>query len=166
MSDVFDSNIFRAFGKAKVKRIEKTLKDLIRETLERMGYPCDGQEISFYLSFMKTKKRTIVQDPHIDFKWETVDPWYIDDSPARKSKRGRKLDYKERTPFIAFFPLTPDGMAVEVWQARDDHRTGRDGVLVHIPFGCMMIARGDVVHAGGFSSSSHGNPRSHLYSKL
>eukprot|EP00977_Amphora_coffeiformis_P020597 scaffold8374_cov175-Amphora_coffeaeformis.AAC.36 len=164
-SDVFDSDVFRTWGKKKVKQTEKVLKQLIRTSLEDMGYPCKGHEIDFYLSFMKTKLRTIVQDPHIDFKWESVDPWYVDESeaPRRKTKRGRKLDYKERVPFIAFFPLTSDGMAVEVWQAREDHGKGRDGVLVHIPFGTMMIARGDVVHAGGFSNSENGNPRCHLY---
>ena len=166
-SDVFDSDIFRQCGTKKVKHAEKALKQLIRCSLEDMGYPCKGHEIDFYLSFMKTKLRTIVQDPHIDFKWESVDPWYVDESPAqrRSTKRGRKLDYKERVPFIAFFPLSSDGMAVEIWQAREDHGKGRDGVLVHIPFGTTMIARGDVVHAGGFSNSEYGNPRCHLYSK-
>ena len=107
------------------------------------------------------------KDPHIDFLPQTVDPWYVDESPAarRRTGRGKRLGYKERVPFIAFFPLTPDGMAVEVWEARDDHRCGRPGVLVHIPYGCMMMARGDVVHAGGFSNSSRGNPRCPLYSE-
>ena len=168
LSDVFDSDVFRAAGKKKVNKIERDFKNLIKQTLEEMGYPCVGQEIEFYLSFMKTLRRTIVQDPHIDFKFETVDPWYVDDSCSTRprSKRGRKLEYKERVPFIAFFPLTPDGMAVEVWEARENHREGRDGVLVHIPFGSMMIARGDVVHAGGFRNSSSGNPRCHLYGKF
>lgn len=149
-----------------MKTVEKTFKSLIRQALEDMGYSCAGQDIEFYLSFMKTKNRTVAQDPHIDFKFPAVDPWYVDESPStRRAKRGRRHDYTERVPFIAFFPLTEAGMAVEVWPARADHRTGRDGVLVHIPFGSMMIARGDVVHAGGFSSFPNGNPRCHLYSK-
>ena len=164
-SDVFDSDIFRSSGKKKVKAIEDEFKSLLRNTMENMGYPCSGHDIEFYLSFMRTRSRTVVQDPHIDFKHETVDPWFVDESPTTRRGRGRRLGYKERVPFIAFFPLTPDGMAVEVWEARDDHRLGRPGVLVHIPYGCMMMARGDLVHAGGFSNSSRGNPRCHLYSE-
>lgn len=164
-SDVFDSDIFRSSGKKKVKAIENEFKSLLRNTMENMGYPCSGHDIEFYLSFMRTRKRTVVQDPHIDFRHETVDPWFVDESPTTRRGRGRRLGYKERVPFIAFFPLTPDGMAVEVWEARDDHRFGRPGVLVHIPYGCMMMARGDLVHAGGFSNSSRGNPRCHLYSE-
>jgi hypothetical protein len=163
VTDTFDSELFKSFGAVNVRRIETLLSQAIRQSLEDMGYPC-GDDISFYLSFMKTNRRTVVQDPHIDFKWEAVDQWLVNESPTRRrTKRGRKLDYKERVPFIAFFPLTPDGMAVEFWQARYDHEKGRSGVLVHIPFGCLMIARGDVVHAGGFSNSQSGNSRCHLY---
>jgi len=67
-------------------------------------------------------------------------------------------------------------MTVEVWQARNkhdkperpEHATGR---LVKIPYGQILLLRADVVHAGGFLTTTttgaddhhQGQPRGHMY---
>ena len=100
-------------------------------------------------------------------------------SPSRASnKRSQKLHYKNRVPFVAFFPLTKMGMTLQMWKSRADHyqfnndTSDDDGILVKLPMGVMMITRGDTIHAGGFMGSKigkngekfvNGDPRGHLY---
>ena len=58
-------------------------------------------------------------------------------------------------------------MNIEIWKARSDHRQMNDGdrgIVVHIPMGVFLLARGDVVHAGGWwNDTMLGNPRARLY---
>jgi len=61
--------------------------------------------------------------------------------------------------FIAFMPLTSDGMFLQLW--KKEEMVGR---LVFIPFGSVLIVPIDTLHAGGMcSSSSTGNIRMHFY---
>ena len=58
--------------------------------------------------------------------------------------------YKESVPFVALFPLSKEGMTVEVWNARTKHDAPRcnddkTGVLVNISYGQILLLRGDVV---------------------
>ena len=66
-------------------------------------------------------------------------------------------------PFIAFAPLSSEGSEIYVWKHRRDHRfsSGLDKMRVFIPYGAMLILRGDTVHAGGLltKNSALGNPR-------
>ena len=42
-------------------------------------------------------------------------------------------------------------MNIEIWKARSDHLQMKDddrGIVVHNPMGVLLLARGDVVHAG------------------
>ena len=158
-----------------------------RQALSEMGYMMTEQQVDFHLSFLKTDDQSLAQEPHIDFRWETVLD-HPDDAvtasttdttnPGRRSsKRNRKVPYNERVPFVAFIPLVAEGMQLEVWKARDPrtlklpnnaetNETDNDddkGIVVDIPVGIMFFARGDVVHAGGFRTGDHGNPRGHLY---
>jgi hypothetical protein len=76
------------------------------------------------------------------------------------------LPYKERVPFVAFFPLTTAGLKIELWKSRKhDHLPSTDpGIVIDIPPGVMLLARGDVVHAGGYmNDQTSGDPRGHLY---
>jgi hypothetical protein len=83
------------------------------------------------------------------------------------------------TNYIGFFPASETGMFIEVWPGRPgkhmykDKRTGIDermpGTVVYIPYGVMLLVRGDTVHAGGMHcdtyNNPYGNPRLHLYIK-
>ena len=109
---------------------------------------------------------------------------------ARRRTRATILPYPYRVPLVAFFPLTASGMHIEVWKdyettpTNSAHTSENDdddssstsasslqqstpphpGTLVHIPYGCAFLCRGDVVHAGGFSGHAPtGDPRCHLY---
>lgn len=145
-----------------VQEMEKYLSSRIRQELVRIGYCVENQELQLYLSFMKTLK-TEVQAPHIDFHWEDISPGNF-----KKRPRAYKDNYKEWVPFIALFPLTQDGMTIEVWNSRSKHslpecNEGLYGVLVNIAFGEILVLRADVVHAGGFATAASGNPRGHFY---
>ena len=128
--------------------------------LDMIEHKKESQSVSFNLSFVKTKEgNNEAQDPHVDFRWSSL-------SQEGCGARGdRSLAWKEKVPFSCFFPLTRSGMKLEIWKHRSDHRQGRDekGVLIDIPFGVMLLMRGDTVHAGGFANGSHGDPRGHAY---
>jgi hypothetical protein len=74
-----------------------------------------------------------------------------------------------KVPFIALFPLTADGMTVELWHGRSRHDRPLQadheyGSLVHIAYGKILLLRADVVHAGGFANNAEsGDPRAHFY---
>jgi hypothetical protein len=80
------------------------------------------------------------------------------------------VKYNEWLPFIAVCPLTEEGMTIEVWNALTIHEVAEceeeeTGVMVHIPYGKLLLLRCDLVHAGGFRTESSllGNPRCHFY---
>ena len=77
----------------------------------------------------------------------------------------KKAPFKERVPFVVFMPLTEAGMAVEIWQHRNNHtaKLHQLGEVVEIPYGTMLLTRGDTVHAGGFVNGTQGDPRAHFY---
>lgn len=138
------------------------LSSKIRQALIKIGYCSEDQELQLYMSFLKTLK-TEVQRPHIDYHWKDISPRYF-----KKRPRSYNGNYEEWVPFIALFPLTQDGMTVEVWNARSNHdmpacNEDAEGVIVNIAFGEMLVLRADVVHAGGFATAVSGNPRGHFY---
>jgi hypothetical protein len=121
----------------------------------------EDQNIQLHLSFVKTLA-TKVQAPHIDFRWEDLEP--------RRERRSKGFcgNYNEWVPFIALFPVTEAGMTVEVWNARREHHVPvstehKQGRLVEVPYGMILLLRADVVHAGGFATAASGNPRCHYY---
>jgi hypothetical protein len=153
--------IFASINPDQVLQYEIAMTVKLRQALCEMGYCSSEQNIELHLSFLKTME-TEVQPPHIDYQWDAIEPTYFTKTP--RSFRGR---YKEWVPFIALFPLTFDGMTVEVWHARKDHchppAQNQTGAIVTIPFGSILLLRADVVHAGGFQTSYTGNPRAHFY---
>mmetsp|Transcript_4534 Transcript_4534/g.7413 ORF Transcript_4534/g.7413 Transcript_4534/m.7413 type:complete len:372 (+) Transcript_4534:85-1200(+) len=98
--------------------------------------------IEYQGSFMKTDT-TIPQPPHVDFKWELLQ------------------EEKDRF-FIAFFPLTDEGMFLQLWPNRCKTET-TSGFIVYIPQGKLLMVPSDTVHGGGFKAGENGNLRFHLY---
>lgn len=157
-----DHELFSASNPAHVSEMEAFITIKIREQLTSIGYCSKDQDLQLYLSFLKTLK-TEVQPPHIDYHWQNISP-----QDFHKRPRSYKGNYKEWVPFIALFPLSRDGMTVEVWNARSKHdvpenKEDETGILVDIPFGEILLLRADVVHAGGFATAPSGNPRGHFY---
>jgi len=157
-----DRELFSSFKPSDVLKMEAMVTLKLRDALMDIGYCAPDQSLQLYLSFLKTLESK-VQPPHIDFKWEKISP-----PDFKKRPRSFKDNYKEWVPFIALFPLTNDGMTVEVWNARTRHdvpqcEEDRKGYLIHIPYGKILLLRADVVHAGAFATSASGNPRGHFY---
>jgi hypothetical protein len=63
--------------------------------------------------------------------------------------------------YLAVFPLSPDGMMLQVWK-----KEGGEGKLLFLPENSILILPGDTVHGGGFMTSPAGNLRGHLYIAL
>jgi hypothetical protein len=144
--------------------IEEYLSSIMKQALTEMKYCSHSQDVEWYLSFLKTEK-TDTQPPHIDFHWDKISRAHF-----KSSRSCRKVRYNEWRPFIAVCPLTSEGMTIEVWNARTNHDVAEceeeeTGVMVHIPYGMLLLLRCDVVHAGGFMTSplGSGNPRCHFY---
>jgi hypothetical protein len=157
-----DENLFSSYNHEHVREMEALITSKIRQALVEIEYCAADQELQLYLSFLKSLK-TEVQPPHIDYQWQNISP-----PDFTKRPRSYKGNYKEWVPFVALFPLTTDGMTVEVWNARLRHNIPKcpmeeTGVLVDIPFGKILLLRADVVHAGGFATAASGNPRGHFY---
>ena len=157
---------FASFSNRHVAAMESLITEKVRDALAEIGYCANDQDVQLHLSFLKTRDETDVQPPHIDHQWPNVVP--PENFPNQRPPRSFRGNYREWAPFVALFPLTEDGMTVEVWHARDrhdvpqrpDHRTGQ---IVRLSLGHILLLRGDVVHAGGFCTSDSGNPRGHFY---
>ncbi|GAX27443.1 hypothetical protein FisN_23Hh093 [Fistulifera solaris] len=76
-------------------------------------------------SFLKTDK-TVAQPAHVDYSWKVL------------SERADEL-------WLAFFPLTSQGMILQLWPPH-----GSQGLLVFIPLGKMLLVPSDTIHGGGF----------------
>jgi len=113
------------------------------ESSLRIALDCGDKEISYQGSFLHTEK-TMPQPAHVDFTWET-------------------LELQKENLFLAFFPLTRDGMFLQVWKEVGSQEETSYGKVVFIPYGKMLILPSDTIHGGGFKSSYNGNLRYHLY---
>lgn len=120
--------------------------------LEHLGIPSkDLQSIvksnQFLLSFMSTET-TNPQPAHVDFTWEFLE------------NNGDQIE-------IGFFPLTQDGMFLQIWPRIDDPNITVHGEIIYIPYGKLLTVSSSTIHGGGFRTTldgfQHGNLRSHLY---
>lgn len=83
--------------------------------------------------------------------------------------------YNQHVPYLGFMPVTPDGCYLQIWPdtRRFEDCCTRQGTILFLPMGTMLIMRGDMVHAGGIDSTlqchdkagggGSGCPRVHLY---
>ncbi|CAJ1951122.1 unnamed protein product [Cylindrotheca closterium] len=102
-----------------------------------------------YLGSFLTTEHTMTQPPHVDYMWEILN------------------DYSKEDLKVGFFPLTKDGMFLQVWP-RDDNAEQVKGQLIFIPFGKLLILPAHTIHGGGFRTTARskgpcGNLRFHLY---
>jgi len=105
------------------------------------AYPLHSNQFSYQVSALRCPDENVqVQGAHQDF------------SELHRHRHSENW-------FIGFFPASPLGMFLEIWP-----ETGKPGFVAFIPEGTVVLARMDIVHAGGFETDSeHHNPRGHLY---
>jgi hypothetical protein len=143
--------------------MQQSFEKTIREALGKIGCCVDDQEIEFYLSFLLSTASS-PQDPHIDYKWCDVLPMAGNDYTSES--------YRLTVPFIGLFPTSKEGMRIDIWPHKD-HRKDElkrftkelvvDCENWIIPYGYLLLVRGDTVHAGGYALSQSGTPRCHIY---
>jgi hypothetical protein len=168
-----DGFLFEGKPKNIIGEMEQRLTLLVKDSLRTIDYCSSNQKVTWYLSFLYTEWFHL-QRPHVDYKWDKITQTKETTPPRMKrealqrsrcSSRCLVTNFKHSIPFIALFPLTKAGMYVEVWKWREKHTSDINemGVLVHIPYGEILLLHADVVHAGGFRDSQDGNPRAHFY---
>lgn len=120
-----------------------------------------------YLGSFLTTESTIPQPPHVDYSWEVLEEHF--------SSRNNDDEDHDTAPdlMIGFFPLTNEGMFLQIWPTcpdRQDTSTIIEGQLIFIPYGKLLLLPANTIHAGGFRSERpdrgcgpYGNLRFHLY---
>lgn len=106
-----------------------------------------------YLGSFLTTKSSVPQPAHVDYPWEVLD--------QHEENKSLKL---------GFFPLTEEGMFLQIWPAADpskDRSIEIQGQIVFIPFGKLLMVPASTIHGGGFRTTAmgeaSGNLRFHLY---
>lgn len=104
-----------------------------------------------YLGSFLTTESTYPQPAHVDYTWQVLE------------EQGEHLQ-------IGFFPLTNEGMFLQVWP-RNDTADEIQGQVICIPYGKLLILPSRTFHGGGFRTTIEtkgcrgggGNLRFHLY---
>jgi hypothetical protein len=107
----------------------------------------------FLGSFLSTES-SLPQPPHVDYTYDVL-----------------KEHEESNTLRIGFFPLTKDGMFLQVWPTSmsDDCTEVVEGQVIYLPYGKILVVPASTIHGGGFRTSSmteaglYGNLRFHLY---
>ena len=105
------------------------------------------------------------QPAHLDYAIKTLG--------GGRNARRRRADgaYEGPFPWAADIPLSEGGMYLSLWHGYKASLRGEGGVPVenwsmrlHVPFGWILLWRGDLVHAGGFQNDlGNGALRVHRY---
>uniref|UniRef100_A0A7S4T7Z9 Uncharacterized protein n=1 Tax=Ditylum brightwellii TaxID=49249 RepID=A0A7S4T7Z9_9STRA len=107
----------------------------------------EGQANDALGSFLNTDS-TVPQPPHVDYTWEILE------------EHGGELQ-------LGFFPLTEEGMFLQVWPTQPPHGASLEksihGQIIYIPYGKLLVLPATTIHGGGFRTSANGNLRFHLY---
>ena len=121
------------------------VNDFIEEGIEEfemtLKAAMGSSSLEYQGSFMKTES-TIPQPAHVDFQWDL-------------------LNELKGDLFIGFFPLTKDGMFLQVWENGEQEEI--PGHIIYIPFGKLVVVPSNTIHGGGFKYGDEGNLRFHLY---
>ena len=102
-----------------------------------------------YLGSFLSTESSVPQPAHVDYAWEVLE-----------GECGQNLQ-------LGFFPLTKEGMLLQVWPRNDDKTQMVEGEVVFVPFGKLMLLPAKTIHGGGFRTTLDqkvdGNLRFHLY---
>jgi hypothetical protein len=103
----------------------------------------------------------------VDYTWEILDEHFATNNEDDNNENS------DADLMLGFFPLTEDGMFLQVWPRcpdRNDTSTVIEGRIVFIPYGNLLLLPANTIHAGGFRTTPledecgpYGNLRFHLY---
>eukprot|EP00980_Cylindrotheca_fusiformis_P030732 scaffold25323_cov113-Cylindrotheca_fusiformis.AAC.1 len=119
--------------------------------LEHLGIPSHTLKEMLgaeeYLGSFLTTETSMPQPPHVDYTWQILDQYSRDDLK------------------LGFFPLTSEGMFLQVWQ-RNDTMEEIPGEIIFVPYGKLLVLPADTIHGGGYrtaplDSGVNGNLRFH-----
>lgn len=115
-----------------------------------------------YLGSFLTTKSSLPQPPHVDYPWEVLEK-----------------HAKDECLKIGFFPLTEEGMFLQIWPTvapSEDPSIKVEGQIIFIPHGKLLTIPASTIHGGGFRTTEfqegndpsgnggrNGNLRFHLY---
>lgn len=115
-----------------------------------MGYLQDLLGATECLGSFLATESTFPQPAHVDYEWHILE----------SENGGDGLQ-------IAFFPLTKEGMFLQVWPRKDEPSISQiDGQVIYIPYGRLLVLPAKTIHGGGFRTTQEGltgNLRFHLY---
>jgi hypothetical protein len=92
-----------------------------------------------YLGSFLTTKSSLPQPPHVDYPWDVLETHAGDESLK-----------------IGFFPLTKEGMFLQIWPTADpseDPSIEVEGQVIFIPHGKLLTVPASTIHGGGFRTS-------------
>jgi hypothetical protein len=99
----------------------------------------EGEETcwQFYPRLVFTKGLASHQKPHLDF-------------PKAEFMR------KGRVPFILHLPLCKEGLVLQIWSTWEGDGTSHvRPKLIFVPFGCALLLRADIYHAGCYRTKDN-----------
>jgi hypothetical protein len=124
-----------------------SLESIMHQIMDQLATTGDilleGEETcwQFYPSLLFTKGLALHKKTHLDFP------------KAEFMKKGR-------VPFILHLPLCKEGLALQIWSTWEvDGRSHVRSKLISVPFGCALLLRVDLYHAGCYGTK--GNLRLH-----
>mmetsp|Transcript_26169 Transcript_26169/g.61479 ORF Transcript_26169/g.61479 Transcript_26169/m.61479 type:complete len:335 (+) Transcript_26169:158-1162(+) len=118
----------------------------------------DAIQANEYLGSFLTTKSSLPQPPHVDYPWEVL-----------------KTHEETKSLKIGFFPLTEEGVFLQIWPTADpsqDTSIEIEGEIIFIPYGKLLTVPANTIHGGGFRTTElcsningdrRGNLRFHLY---
>jgi hypothetical protein len=97
-----------------------------------------------HLGSFLTTESTVPQPAHVDFPWKV-----LEDTTISTQGGSKKTDLS-----LGFFPLTAEGMFLQVWPRQDDPCVSEiPGHLVFIPLGKLLVLPASTIHGGGFRTT-------------
>jgi hypothetical protein len=108
-------------------------------------------DVKEYLGSFLTTETSVPQPPHVDYTWEILER------------------YSSQDLNIGFFPLTQEGMFLQVWPRNHSSDSTIMGQIIYIPYGKLLVLPAHTIHGGGFRTTPspktqvNGNLRFHLY---
>jgi hypothetical protein len=167
--------------------IHKVMNCLIPKIMVQKNLAESEACVTVMTNAIASKGKTSLQYPHLDyllssfvkFKQDYMVKHFVGTDITCNSLEYRNV-YNRRIPWLIFVAATPSGMYLVVWHDTENIKTGipleNKGRVYYIPYGKILILRGDTLHAGGFTSNldelntpegdEYSQPRIHCYVHL
>jgi len=150
----------------------KDLRALLSRALRQNGYglrynwtDVDSEPFFSMTAGLLYSLDDFLQDAHIDYDWPLVSQALYEVSHTSPASPA----YADYVPFTVHIPFSRAGQYINIWPHRNvmQQRTTlpvHEATVVEIPYGVMLVARGDVIHAGSYMTSpQEGDRRMHIH---